>query len=74
MTAFQLTAITAVLVTASGAATAQTPDQLALELARSIANQTASQQIKSSSTSNPEEAKAAAGAGAAALISKKAGQ
>lgn len=74
MTAFQLTAITAVLVTASAAATAQTPDQRALELARSIASQTAPQQAKSASATNPEETKAAASASVAALVAKKVGQ
>lgn len=46
MTPFQLTSIAATLAVASATAMAKQPDQRAIELAKSVADQSASQQPK----------------------------
>ncbi|PKO69336.1 MAG: hypothetical protein CVU22_05090 [Betaproteobacteria bacterium HGW-Betaproteobacteria-16] len=50
MTPFQLTSIAAALAVASATAMAKQPDQRAIELAKSVADQSASQQPKAAPT------------------------
>ncbi len=65
MTALKLTSIAAMLAMASATTLAQSPDQRAIALAQSIADQAAAQQPKAATANDGDAAKAAVRAGVA---------